>query len=166
MLFYEKVIKAFQKAKVKYILVGGVAFNLLGGHRGTADMDILVEMTDENLARVVRVMKKLGFSVKQPVDPMGIADKKTRIDWIENKNMKAFNFYKEDLQEVDIIIDTPVSYEDAMKDVIIKEVDGVRLPVISFRKLIKMKEKAGRTQDKSDVLELKRLMDWEKRKVS
>lgn len=166
MLFYEKVVKAFQKAKVRYVLVGGIAVNLLGSYRGTADMDILVEMTDENLTRVVRVMKRLGFSVKQPVDPMGIANKKTREDWIKNKNMKAFNFYRDDLQEVDIIIDTPVSYEDALKDVIIKEIDGIRLPVISFRKLIKMKQKAGRMQDKIDICELKRLMSLNKRKSS
>jgi hypothetical protein len=143
--------------------VGGVAFNLLGGFRGTGDLDILVEMTDANLARVVKVMKKLGFSVKQPVDPMGIADKRIRHDWIKNKHMKAFNFYRRDLQEVDIIIDSPVSYEDAAKDAIIKEVDGVRLPVVSFRKLIRMKQKAGRVQDKADILELKRLMSEDKR---
>ena len=164
MLFYEKVIKEFQKADVKYVLVGGIAVNLLGSYRGTADMDILVEMSDDNLGRMVKIMKKLGFHVKQPVDPMGIADKKTRQDWIENKHMKAFNFYKEDLQEVDIIIDSPVSYEDARKDAIIKLIDGVKLPVISFRKLIKMKQKAGRIQDKADVLELKRLMALEKRR--
>jgi hypothetical protein len=163
-IFYEKVIRGFQKARVKYVLVGGVAFNLLGGFRGTADLDILVEMEDENLKKVVKVMKRLGFSVKQPVDPMGIADKKTRHDWIRNKHMKAFNFYREDLQEVDIIIDSPVSYEDAVQDVIIKEVDGIRLPVISFRKLIRMKQRAGRIQDKADVMELKRLMSEEKRK--
>jgi len=92
MLFYEKVVRAFQRAKVKYVIVGGVAVNLLGAYRGTADMDVLVEMSDENLARIVKVMKKLGFFVKQPVDPMGIADKKPRTDWIRNKNMKVFNF--------------------------------------------------------------------------
>lgn len=164
MIFYEKVIKEFQKDQVKYILVGGVAFNLLGGYRGTGDMDILVEMTDENLTRVVKVMKKLRFRVKRPVDPMGIADKKIRQDWIKNKNMKAFNFYRDDLQEVNIIIDSPVSYEDAKKDVIIKKVDGVDLPVISFRQLIRMKQKAGRLQDQADILELKRLMAWEKKR--
>lgn len=35
--------------------------------------------------------------------------------------IRAFNFYKDDLQEVDIIIDSPVTYEDAKKDVIIKK---------------------------------------------
>ena len=165
MIIYEEILRAFQKEKVKYILVGGIAVNLLGSFRTTADIDVLVEMTDKNLAKIVVILKKAGYHVKQPVDPMGIADKKTREDWIKNKNMKAFNFYKGDTSynEVDIIIDSPVSYEDAKKDVIIMRINGVDLPVISFRKLIKMKQAAGRMQDKVDILELKRLMTAQKR---
>ena len=41
MIFYEAIIKEFQKQKVKYVLVGGIAVNLHGAMRSTADMDIL-----------------------------------------------------------------------------------------------------------------------------
>ena len=119
MIIYEEVLKEFQKQKVKYVLVGGIAVNLLGSLRSTADLDILVEMSDDNLSKVVGILKKKGYKVKQPVDPMGIADAKTRKDWIENKHMKAFNFYKYDeLKEVDLIIDSPVSYSQARKKMI------------------------------------------------
>ncbi len=46
MIIYEEILRAFQKQKVKYVLVGGIAFNLLGGYRNTLDMGIIVEMTD------------------------------------------------------------------------------------------------------------------------
>ncbi len=109
MIIYEEILKDFQKNKVKYVLVGGIALNLLGAERSTSDLDILVEMSDENLAKIVRILKKQGYGIKQPVDPMGIAHQKTRQDWIRNKHMKAFNFYKDDgFKEVDIIIDSPV----------------------------------------------------------
>ena len=49
MIFYEEIFWAFQKQKVKYVLVGGIAVNLLGSMRSTADLDILVEMSDDNL---------------------------------------------------------------------------------------------------------------------
>ena len=98
----------------------------------------------------------MDFGVKQPVNPMDIADKRIRQDWIKNKHMKAFNFYRNNgIQEVDIIIDSPVSYKDAKKDAIILEVDGIKLPVISIDHLIKMKKKAGREVDKFDISELK-----------
>ncbi|MFA5143252.1 MAG: hypothetical protein WC522_03665 [Candidatus Omnitrophota bacterium] len=117
MIIYEEILREFQKQKVKYILVGGIAFNLLGGERATHDMDVIVEMSDDNLAKAVSILKREGYKIKQPVDPMEIANIKTRNDWIYNKNMKAFNFYKKDeMKKVDIIIDSPVQYQKAEKD--------------------------------------------------
>lgn len=158
MFFYEEILREFQKHKVKYVLVGGLAFNLLGGLRNTADMDILVAMTDNNLAKVVNILKKKGYKVKQPIDPIGIADKKTREDWIRNKHMKAFNFYKDDeFKEVDIIIESPVSFEDAEKTNVRIKSGGVAVRVISADNLIKMKKKSGRNIDMVDVEELKKI---------
>lgn len=158
MIFYEDILRAFQKDKVKYVLVGGIAVNLLGLMRSTADLDILVEMSDENLRKIVKIMKKYGYRVKQPVDPMKIADKKTRQDWIKNKNMKAFNFYKEDaLKEVDIIIESPVSFEEAKEKPIHIKMGDLIIPVISINKLIKMKRKTGREIDKLDIKQLKKI---------
>ncbi len=163
MIIYEDVLRAFQKQRVRYVIVGGIAVNLLGSLRNTADMDILVEMSDKNLAKVVGILKKHGYRVKQPVDPMRIADKKTREDWIDNKHMKAFNFYKEDqLKEVDIVIDSPVSFKEAKKDsVLIKA--GITLSVISIDNLIKMKKNTGRDVDKMDIKELKKIKKLQRR---
>ncbi|MBU4376461.1 MAG: nucleotidyltransferase family protein [Candidatus Omnitrophica bacterium] len=158
MFFYEEILREFQKQKVKYVLVGGMAFNLLGGLRNTADMDILVAMTDNNLTKVVNILKKKGYKVKQPVDPIGIADKKLREDWIKNKHMKAFNFYKEDeFKEVDILIDSPVSFEKAKKTAICVKGDNIIVPVVSIDNLIKMKTASGRNIDMVDVEELKKI---------
>lgn len=155
MIFYEEILKEFKKQKVKYIIVGGIAFNLLGGQRNTSDLDILVEMSDTNLAKIVRILKKQGYRVKQPVDPLDIADKKIRKDWIQNKNMKAFNFYKDDeFKEVDIIIETPVSFDVAKKTVQQIKLDKMTIPVISIENLIKMKRKANRAVDQADIEEL------------
>lgn len=157
MIIYEEILHQFQKQKVKYVLVGGIAFNLLGGYRTTLDMDILVEMSNKNLFKIVNILKKARYHVKQPVDPIGIADQKTRQDWIKNKHMKAFNFYKGEhtYQEVDIIIDSPVKFEDAIRDAISIKVSGLNLPVISVKNLIKMKKDSGREIDLRDIQELK-----------
>src|SRR5437773_7639644 len=105
MIFYEKILKEFNKRKVNYVIVGGIALNLLGSMRNTADLDILAEMTDKNLEKIVKILKKFGFTVKIPVDPIGIADAKTRQEWIKHKHMKALNFYRRDsFEQVDIII--------------------------------------------------------------
>ncbi len=159
MIIYEEILREFQRQKVKYVLVGGIAFNLLGGYRNTLDMDILVEMTDKNLAKTVAILKKAGYHVKQPVDPMKIADKETREDWINNKNMKAFNFYKSErsYEEVDILIDSPVDFIEAIADAVKVTVKGLRLTVISPKKFLKMKLSAGRDKDLQDIKEMKLL---------
>lgn len=157
MILYEEILREFQKQKVKYVIVGGLAFNLLGGYRNTLDMDIIVEMTNENLLKIVKILKKAGYRVKQPVDPIMIADKKTREDWIKNKNMKAFNFYKGEktYEEVDIIIDSPVDFSDAEKDVIKVRVSGLTIKVISQKNFIKMKKSSGREKDLQDIKDLR-----------
>ena len=158
MIFYEEIFKAFQKQKVKYVMVGGFAVNLLGAMRSTLDLDILAEMSDDNLEKIVRILRKHGYRVKQPIDPMKIADTETRKDWIRNKHMKALNFYKENaLEEVDIIIASPVSFEEARKSSSSIKIDDLKLPVISIDKLIKMKKKTGRAIDKLDIKELKKI---------
>lgn len=157
MMLYEEILREFQKQKVKYVLVGGMAFNLLGGQRNTLDMDVLVEMTDENLRKIVKVLKKAGYHVKQPVDPLMIADAKTRKDWIENKNMKAFNFYKGEnsYEEVDIVIDSPVKFKSAIKNATKVKIRGLNLVILSPRDFIKMKEASGRDKDLDDIKNLK-----------
>lgn len=157
MMLYEEIFREFQNKKAKYVVVGGIAFNLLGGARNTLDMDILVEMSDENLRKIVSVLKKAGYHVKQPVDPMLIADKNKRDDWIKNKNMRAFNFYKgiDTYEEVDIVINSPVSFEEVYKDALNVSEKGLRIKVISPKYFVKMKKASGRDKDLDDIKKLK-----------
>ena len=165
MIIYEEVIKEFQRQKVRYLIVGGIAQNLHGSIRATVDLDILVEMSDRNLKKIVQILKGQGYRVRQPVDPMGIADPSTRENWIHKKNMKAFNFYKDvELKEVDIIIDSPVSYEEAKKKADSVKVGSLLLPFISIDHLIKMKTGTGRAIDKLDIQELTKIKRLRKRK--
>lgn len=140
------------------MIVGGIAFNLLGGLRTTADLDILVEMTDKNLLKIIRILIKQGYKVKQPVDPLRFTDRKTRENWIKEKHMKAFNFYKKDgLEEVDLIIDSPVTYKSAKEKVKRIQAGNWSLPVISIDDMIRMKKAAGRSVDRWDIQELKEI---------
>jgi hypothetical protein len=157
-MFYEEVIRKFNNADVRYAIVGGVAVNLHGHIRMTVDLDILLELEDNNLAKAVTTLKESGFVCKVSVDPMGLADSNTRNDWIKNKNMKALNFYR-GTEEVDLVIDSPVKYEDAKKAIF--TVKDVNYPVVSKEDLIKMKEVTNRQHDKDDIRKLKILIDIE-----
>lgn len=69
MIIYEEILRASHTNKIRYVLVGGLALNLQGAFRSTADLDILVDMTDANLAKIVKILKQKKYVVKQPLDP-------------------------------------------------------------------------------------------------
>jgi len=156
MLVYEEVLRAFQKNKVNYVIVGGIALNLLGGSRYTSDLDIVVELSEKNLRKIITILEKMGFRAKLPVNPADITNKKIRKDWIENKNLKALNFYKPtSMAEVDIIVDTPISFKHIKKNKAIVRMQKLFLPVVSIEDLIIMKKTAARDQDMVDISKLK-----------
>ncbi len=157
MVIYEDVFRRFKKEKVDYIIVGGIAANLLGLVRATADLDILIDVSRANFTKVDTILRGLGYKIKQPINIKKIG--REYIDkLIKTKNLKAINYYKPgQLSEVDIIADSPVSFEAAKKKVKIYAVNNLKLPVVSIDGLIKMKAKTGRAVDKYDVAELRKV---------
>ena len=159
MLDYLAIFKKLNEKRVKYIVVGGIAVNLYGIPRMTYDIDLILDIEDKNLERFLRLLKQWGFKPKVPVDIMDFAKKDKREDWIRNKNMKAFNLVNPEwaMSEIDIIINTPVYYKKASKNINHINLQDVSIPTISIDDLIKMKQKTGRQQDKADIRYLMRL---------
>lgn len=160
-LDYIEIFKTFNKKKIKYIICGGVALNLYNIPRMTYDIDLLLKMEDRNIQKFLNLLKHWGFKPKIPVDIMDFAKEEKRDKWIKEKHMRAFNLFNEDwaISEIDVLIDSPLSYEDAIKGVVYKRVKRIKIPVISPQDLIKMKENTGRKQDEADVRYLKELYE-------
>ncbi len=156
MIIYKEELKDFNKSHLRYIIVGGMAFNLLGGFRATADLDILIEMTETNLSKLIKILRTHGYRLLQPINPMDILDHSKKKNLIKHKNMKAISFLKDNtLNQVDVIIESPVSFALAQKSVVLLKVDGLRLPVVGIDELMTMKKTAWRPIDQADVAELK-----------
>ena len=58
-MIYEEIFKEFESVGVRYLVVGGMAVNLFGYARMTMDMDIMADLSDENLGRIVDVQKSV-----------------------------------------------------------------------------------------------------------
>lgn len=160
MLDYLSIFKKLNKKKIKYIVVGGMAVNFYGIPRMTYDIDLLLYLEDGNLMKFLSLMKEWGFKPKASVEIMDFADKNKREDWIKHKNMKAFNLVNPDwgISEIDIIIDTPVDYKKAAKNLRYINLRDVSIPTISINDLILMKSKSGRIQDKQDIKSLRKIL--------
>lgn len=162
MLDYISIFEELNKKKIQYLLVGGLAVNFHGVPRMTYDIDLLLYLSDRNIDNFLKLMKEWGFSPKIPIDIMSFADKAKREDWIKNKNMKAFCLANPAwaVSEIDIIIDSPISYEKALRHSKTIKIQNrnVDVPIISISDLILMKKKSDRIQDKEDIANLQKLL--------
>ena len=55
------VFSSFQKNKVKYLVIGGIASVLYGVPRATFDLDILIEATPENTQKLPDALIEAGM---------------------------------------------------------------------------------------------------------
>ena len=87
---YEKIFKTLHSHGVEYLVVGGVALNLHGIPRMTADLDLFVELEKENLERFIDSTDELGCRPRLPVEKKDLLDEEMRNTWIREKNLVAF----------------------------------------------------------------------------
>lgn len=158
-MFYQDIFKAFYEKDIHYVVIGGIAINLHGAPRMTADLDILADLRKENLSLLLETLQELGYRPKLPVSPHELLDPKKREEWKKEKGLKAFTFYhpKIKFQELDILLDSPRSFELIDQAKIIVKINSVHIPVISIDHLIEMKRRTGREQDESDVHVLEKI---------
>ncbi len=164
MLDYISIFKKLNDEGIKYIVVGGIAVNLHGIPRMTYDVDLLIDFEDKNINKFLSLLNEWGFRPKAPLNIMDFAEKSKRDEWIKQKNMKAFNLINTAwaISEIDVIIDAPVDYVKAIRNVKYINISNVTIPTISISDLIKMKQKTGRQQDKADIKYLEVLKNEKK----
>ncbi|MGH7322892.1 MAG: nucleotidyl transferase AbiEii/AbiGii toxin family protein, partial [Candidatus Rokuibacteriota bacterium] len=133
--FYEDVLLALQDGGVRFVLVGGTAVILHGVPRTTADLDIVIDLEESNVRRLIEAMTRLGFRPRAPIPAADLATPERRREWIEEKGMRAFTFQRPGrlLDEVDIIIDAPLTFAELRGEARVLEAEGLRLPVASPR---------------------------------
>lgn len=159
---YKNVFQALKKAKVNYLIIGGIAVNLYGYSRFTGDMDILLALDVPNLKKMERIMEKLGYVQRLPINVTDLGDKKKVKKWIKEKGMTAYTFIsaKHPQLNIDIVVDQSLNFSRFMKKRTMMEIWGIKVPVISLNDLMAMKKKANRDKDLDDLknlLELKTL---------
>lgn len=60
-----RLLRAFAEAEVRFLVVGAYALALHGRPRATGDLDLWVEATAENAARVLRALRAFGAPLQE-----------------------------------------------------------------------------------------------------
>lgn len=150
-MLYEEVFKKLNRHNVKYVVAGGIAAVLHGVVRFTSDLDIIIDMTAENIDRFFSALQGLGYTPKIPVTKNDFKDRDKRQEWIKKKHMKVFSFVnlKDPLKVVDVFVDDKMNY-DEMGRVYVRP-KGLNIPIVSIKDLKKLKRKAARPEDFADI---------------
>lgn len=159
---YQRIFGALNDAGVRYLVVGGVAMNLLGYPRFTGDIDILLALDDANLKRMARLMQGMGYERRIPVDVQELSEEGHVLRLMKEKNLIAYTFSNAATPQfsIDVIVGESLEFASYAKDALHIAVWNIEIPVVSIDDLIGMKRKSTRKKDADDVallLELKGL---------
>jgi hypothetical protein len=125
-----------------YLVIGGFAIISSGYRRTTEDLDFIIATDLENEAKVYSALATLPDKAVLELEP-GEVSKYTVVR-------------VGDEITVDLMASASgINYEEAKKDIIIREIDGVPIPFASPRLLYRMKEKTHREKDRADLLFLR-----------
>lgn len=72
-LFYHDALAALDSAGVPFVVVGGVAVNLQGVPRFTADLDVAVALDGAVVGEAARALGALGLRPRLPVSAAELA---------------------------------------------------------------------------------------------
>ena len=87
---YEKLLAKLARADVKFIIVGGVAVALNGFVRATEDVDILIDSSAENVARLLDNLRNFGEGHARELSPADFSHREGAIRIIEDFPLDVF----------------------------------------------------------------------------
>jgi len=160
MELFKGLFSSLNQATVRYMVAGGIAVNLYGIERATADIDLVIELEKENLLKFIKVVETHSWRPKIPVKLNDFVDPKKRELWMKEKGMKVFSLYdpKNPFFLIDIFTEIPFDFDEVYKQRKKIKFEEIFIPVVPIKELIAMKEKSDRPQDRADVHYLKKIM--------
>lgn len=159
-MFYLELFRVLEAEQVRYLVVGGVAVNLHGAERMTMDVDLMLGLDPENLARFLNAARAL--SLKPGVLPVTLeqfCDAAMVETWVRDKHMLAFQLRGPDIKSpsVDILVRPVVPFDEAYARRTRILMEDIMVSVAAPQDLIALKSGTGRQIDESDIRALQRL---------
>lgn len=146
---FEKLLVKLADAKVRFILVGGLAVTLQGYVRFTEDVDILVERTKENIDQLLDCLGDYGEGFARELTPGDFDDEEGAIRIVE------------ETEQCQIDIFTRMSgqtYADILVSAEVFVLSGREIHYASKTSLIFWKQSSVREKDRLDAMALQKLI--------
>jgi hypothetical protein len=155
-----QIIPPLVRAKVDFILIGGMAAILHGSARVTFDVDLVYSRTRENIERLAAALA--------PHDPcLRDASPNLPFGWDAKTIRSSLNFtLTTTLGDVDLFGEVAggETYQNLLPHSFEVEAFGVRFKCADLPTLIRIKKAAGRPKDREALAELRVLLEESQKK--
>lgn len=143
--------RSLNNSKVQYIMVGGFAVNMHGYSRATEDVDIWIMDTKINRRNLGKALEIFGYGA---------------LSWEEIQFVPGWtNIYIGPGIALDIMTSMKginISFEQALEDATIAEIEDIKVPFLHINQLIINKKAVNRSKDQLDVIELEKIKELRK----
>lgn len=158
----ETIATALDRARVRYLVVGGVAVVAHGHVRFTADLDLVLDPDPDSLRRAIEAIRALGYKPRAPVAFEEFANPEKRREWREGRGMMVFSLSSPEhaATELDLFLEPPFDFDAAhARAAVLGAGEADRITFVGREDLLALKRAAGRPQDLLDVQALESLRD-------
>ena len=143
---FASLLEELSQNNVKYILIGGLAVDICGFSRATIDADIIIEPSEENIARMLDCLSKFGNGSSKELSAKDFPIEEGCIRIVEEFPLDVFTLIKEK------------TYSDLLHYMeTFKTDNNIGIPYLNSEGLIYLKEDSLRPKDQLDVQELRKL---------
>lgn len=151
----DDLLKVLTDAGVEFVIVGGLAAIAHGMDRSTKDLDIVANMTVDNMARLLGAL--------QAYQPRHLLRKDLGVITLDSaERLAEFNYILVEtrLGRLDVLARVePVGGFDDIDRIGLELLPGRTVAVISLEQLIQVKQATGRPRDTHDARELEALLE-------
>ena len=144
---HQDIIKLLLKCEVDFLLIGGYAVIYHGYRRNTGDLDLWLKPSNSNKEKFVKALKEADFNDRT-------------LNGVSELNFEGTLMFTlgEEPQKIDFLTRiSGLEYEDAEKNKVVGDIDGMRVPVVHMNDLVIAKLSTGRQKDKLDIEELQKI---------
>ncbi len=134
-------IKNLISANVDFIIIGGYSVIFHGYKRTTGDIDIWLKPDNSNKERLLGVLRQFNYA-EEDILEIAALDFNDRLVFSIDEAPEKIDF----LTYINL-----VNYDDADKNKIIAEVDGMHIPFLHMNDLVLSKMNTGRPKDIADI---------------
>lgn len=139
---WKDLIQRLNESGADYMLVGAFAVAYYGSPRYTGDIDFWIRPTAENIQRVVAVLNDFGFKFLD-----------LQIDDFMPPQLGVHLGHPPGRVDIMSMV-SGVDFDEAWPHRITATIDGITLPMIGRKELIKNKRASGRPKDDLDAMNL------------